>query len=136
MNIDLSQWADKGIATFIAALAVLGGGWLLKRYITKGDTERKEMLDRIVALEAKVDGLQEARLQESKEMISSLQSIGRACLSALTEVTSVIRYCQNGRRGDAPEVTTPDVDSDVFDISAAREAQCGSKSAWNKKVAK
>lgn len=135
MNIDLSQWADKGIATFIAALAVLGGGWLLRRYITKGDTERKEMLDRIVALEAKVDALQEARLQESKEMISSLQSIGRACLRALTEVTAVIRYCQNGRRGDAPDVAMPEVDSDMFDISGAWEAQCGSK-ALNKKVQK
>jgi hypothetical protein len=136
MNIDLSQWADKGIATFIAALSVLGGGWLLKRYITKGDTERKEMLDRIVALEAKVDGLQEARLQESKEMISSLQSIGRACLSALTEVTSVIRYCQTGRQGKAPEIEMPDVSSDVFDISGAREAQCGGKSSATRKAAK
>jgi hypothetical protein len=94
------------------------------------------MLDRIVALEAKVDALQERRLEESKEMITLVHTFGRACLRALTEVTSVIRYCQNGRQGCTPEVAMPDISSDIFDISEAQEAQCGSKSALNKKVAK
>jgi len=136
MNVDLSQWTNQGLAVFLAVLAFLGGAWLIRRNLAKSDQERKEMLDRIVALEAKVDALQERRLEESKEMITLVHTFGRACLSALTQITSVIRYCQTGRHGVMPEVAMPDIDSDVFDISEAREAQCGGKSTQNRKAAK